>query len=64
MSPIVAGVVGLGVLFVLMFAGLPIGFAMLLVGSVGFVYIVRPLHNSLSPHFPLSRYVFMTYSVQ
>ena len=41
MSPIVAGVVGLGVLFVLMFAGLPIGFAMLLVGSVGFVYIVR-----------------------
>jgi C4-dicarboxylate transporter DctM subunit len=41
MSPIVTGIVGLGVLFVLMFAGLPIGFAMLLVGSVGFVYIVK-----------------------
>jgi C4-dicarboxylate transporter DctM subunit len=41
MSPIVTGAVGLVVLFVLMFAGLPIGFAMLLVGSVGFVYIIK-----------------------
>ena len=41
MSPIVTGVIGLVALFVLMFVGMPIGFAMLLVGSVGFVYIVR-----------------------
>ena len=41
MSPIVTGVVGLGVLFALMFIGLPIGFAMLLVGSVGFLYIIK-----------------------
>ncbi len=41
MSPIVTGVVGIGVLLALMFAGMPIGFAMLLVGSVGFVYIVK-----------------------
>ena len=41
MSPIVTGVIGLGVLFALMFVGLPIGFAMLLVGSVGFLYIIK-----------------------
>jgi C4-dicarboxylate transporter DctM subunit len=41
MSPIVTGVVGLLVLFAIMFIGMPIGFAMLLIGSVGFVYIVK-----------------------
>jgi C4-dicarboxylate transporter DctM subunit len=41
MSPIVTGVVGLVVLFAIMVAGMPIGFAMLLIGSVGFVYIVK-----------------------
>jgi C4-dicarboxylate transporter, DctM subunit len=41
MSPVLSGVVGIGILLALMFAGMPIGFAMLLVGSVGFVYVVK-----------------------
>jgi C4-dicarboxylate transporter DctM subunit len=40
-SPIVTGIVGIAVLLSLMFVGMPIGFAMLLVGSVGFIYIVK-----------------------
>jgi tripartite ATP-independent transporter DctM subunit len=41
MNPIITGIVGLCVLLVLMFAGMPIGFAMLLVGSTGFMYLVK-----------------------
>jgi C4-dicarboxylate transporter, DctM subunit len=41
MSPIVTGVVGIFVLLALMFGGMPIGLSMLLVGSVGFVYVVK-----------------------
>jgi len=41
MTPIVTGLVGIAVLLALMFVGMPIGFAMLLVGSIGFVYIVK-----------------------
>ena len=41
MNPIITGVVGLCVLLALMFAGVPIGFAMLLVGSTGFMYLVK-----------------------
>ena len=41
MTPIETGTVGVILLLVLMFAGLPIGFAMLLVGSIGFMFIVK-----------------------
>jgi tripartite ATP-independent transporter DctM subunit len=41
MSPIATGIVGIFALLALMFVGMPIGFAMLLVGSVGFIYIVK-----------------------
>jgi C4-dicarboxylate transporter, DctM subunit len=41
MTPIEIGVIGIAILLALMFAGMPIGFAMLLVGSVGFVTIVK-----------------------
>jgi tripartite ATP-independent transporter DctM subunit len=41
MSPIATGIVGIGVLLALMFAGMRIGIAMLLVGSTGFVYLVK-----------------------
>jgi len=41
MSPISTGIVGLSVLLALMAAGMPIGISMLLVGSTGFVYLVK-----------------------
>ncbi|MCX8032333.1 MAG: TRAP transporter large permease [Thermoleophilia bacterium] len=41
MTPIMTGIVGLVVLLFLMFLGMPIGFAMLLVGFVGFASIVN-----------------------
>ena len=41
MNPITTGMVGICILLTLMFIGMPIGFAMLLVGSTGFVYLVR-----------------------
>jgi C4-dicarboxylate transporter, DctM subunit len=41
MTPIVTGLVGIAVLLTLMFVGMPIGLAMLLVGSIGFIYIVK-----------------------
>jgi tripartite ATP-independent transporter DctM subunit len=40
-NPITTGILGIGVLLALMFAGMPIGFAMLLVGSTGFMYVVK-----------------------
>jgi tripartite ATP-independent transporter DctM subunit len=41
MSPIIIGVIGIGVVLLLMACGLPIGFAMILVGAVGFAYLVN-----------------------
>jgi tripartite ATP-independent transporter DctM subunit len=41
MSPIIIGVIGIGIVLLLMAAGLPIGFAMILVGTVGFAYLVN-----------------------
>ena len=41
MSPITIGVIGIGVVLLLMACGLPIGFAMVLVGFVGFAYMVN-----------------------
>jgi tripartite ATP-independent transporter DctM subunit len=41
MNPVTTGIVGIGVLLALMFAGMPIGFAMLLIGSAGFIYLVK-----------------------
>lgn len=41
MTPIETGIIGIIILLALMFVGMPIGFAMLLVGSVGFMFIVR-----------------------
>lgn len=40
MTPIITGIVGFAVLLVLMFMGMPIGFAMLLCGVAGFAYLV------------------------
>jgi tripartite ATP-independent transporter DctM subunit len=41
MNPIATGIVGICILLTLMFAGMRIGFAMLLVGSIGFFCLVR-----------------------
>lgn len=41
MSPVATGVVGICILLVLMFVGMPIGLAMLLIGSIGFVTLVK-----------------------
>jgi C4-dicarboxylate transporter, DctM subunit len=41
MSPITTGIVGICLLLALMFAGMRIGIAMLLVGAVGFTYLVK-----------------------
>jgi tripartite ATP-independent transporter DctM subunit len=40
-TPIATGIVGITLLLILMFAGMPIGFAMLLMGSLGFTYLVK-----------------------
>ena len=39
MSQITIGLIGIGVLFLLMFLRMPIGFAMVLVGFIGFIYL-------------------------
>jgi C4-dicarboxylate transporter DctM subunit len=39
MSPEIAGAIGLLILFVLLFAGMPIGFGMALMGFLGFAYV-------------------------
>jgi C4-dicarboxylate transporter DctM subunit len=41
MNAITTGVVGIGILFVLLAAGMPVGFGMMLIGLVGFAYLVR-----------------------
>jgi tripartite ATP-independent transporter DctM subunit len=41
MSPIIIGVMGIGAVLLLMACGLPIGFAMILVGAGGFAYLVN-----------------------
>src|SRR5512136_301329 len=41
MSPILIGVIGIGAVLLLMACGLPIGFAMILVGAGGFAYLVN-----------------------
>jgi C4-dicarboxylate transporter DctM subunit len=41
MSPINTGLIGFGLLLVLMAVGMPIGFAMMLLGFTGFLYLVR-----------------------
>lgn len=40
MSPTTAGIVGIGLLFLLLFAGVPIGAALALIGFGGFTYLV------------------------
>jgi tripartite ATP-independent transporter DctM subunit len=40
-NPIIIGTIGIGVILLLMACGLPIGFAMILVGFVGFAYLVN-----------------------
>jgi C4-dicarboxylate transporter, DctM subunit len=39
MTPITVGFIGLGVLFILLFSGMPLAFVMALTGFVGFVYL-------------------------
>ena len=41
MNPIIIGTIGIGVILLLMACGLPIGFAMILVGFAGFAYLVN-----------------------
>jgi len=41
MNPITTGIVGICIFLALMAAGMPIGFAMLLIGSSGFIYLVK-----------------------
>ena len=43
MSPIIVGIIGFIILFVLLAFGLPIGFGMAFVGFLGFSYLVSPL---------------------
>jgi C4-dicarboxylate transporter DctM subunit len=40
-NPITTGIVGICIFLALMAVGMPIGFAMLLVGSTGFIYLVK-----------------------
>ncbi|MEA1923936.1 MAG: TRAP transporter large permease [Pseudomonadota bacterium] len=58
MSPCAIGLIGLAVLIVLLFARIPVGFAMAIVGFVGFVQLVN-LDAALSL---LARDVFSTFS--
>ncbi len=39
MSPLTAGIIGIGLLFLLFACGMPIGFVMALVGLIGYVYL-------------------------
>ncbi|MBN2332232.1 MAG: TRAP transporter large permease [Deltaproteobacteria bacterium] len=58
MSPCVIGIIGLGALILLLFAGIPVGFAMAVVGFCGFVKLVN-LDAALSL---LAKDVFSTFS--
>ena len=40
MTPLAVGLIGIGILFILLFSRMPIGFVMALVGFVGFAYLV------------------------
>ena len=40
MTPLTVGAIGIGILFALLFSGMPIGFVMALVGFIGFAYLV------------------------
>jgi len=42
MDPILIGLIGLGILFLLFFLGMPISFAMAFVGCLGYSYLVSP----------------------
>jgi C4-dicarboxylate transporter DctM subunit len=42
MSPFAAGIIGFGALLFLFIMGIPIAFSMILVGMLGFIYIVSP----------------------
>jgi C4-dicarboxylate transporter, DctM subunit len=41
MSPVITGIVGIGVLLLLLAAGMPLGFSMALVGFLGYSYLVN-----------------------
>jgi len=41
-EPIKAGLIGMGLMLVLLFLGMPIGFAMALIGFLGMLYLVSP----------------------
>ena len=58
MSPCAIGLIGLAILIVFLFARIPVGFAMAIVGFVGFVQLVN-LEAALSL---LARDVFSTFS--
>ena len=47
MSPLIVGLIGIGLLFILFICRIPIGFAMALVGFAGYAYIVNA-HAALS----------------
>ena len=62
MDPMIVGVIGLGILFLLMFLGLPVGFAMLLVGFTGLGFLTT-MGTGLSilgtnPFITASNYMF------
>jgi TRAP-type mannitol/chloroaromatic compound transport system permease large subunit len=42
MDPVIIGTLGIAVLLVLFFLGIPIGFAMGIAGVIGFAYVVSP----------------------
>jgi C4-dicarboxylate transporter DctM subunit len=42
MSPVIIGIIGIGVLILIFLLGMPVGFAMALVGLAGFCYLVTP----------------------
>ncbi len=42
MDPIIIGLLGLGLLFVILIIGLPVGLGMMLIGFAGFAYIISP----------------------
>ncbi|HIE07993.1 MAG TPA: TRAP transporter large permease subunit, partial [Desulfarculaceae bacterium] len=58
MSPCTIGLIGLAILIIFLFARIPVGFAMAIVGFVGFVQLVN-LDAALSL---LARDVFSTFS--
>ena len=42
MDPLIVGIIGIGLLLLLFFLGVPIGFSMAIAGVAGFAYIVNP----------------------